>query len=81
VFDALGRIVPGAVGELQLTDAIALLISEGHPVHVVVHRGERHDLGTPAGLLRASVDFALADPDIGPDLRSWLCDRLEQERT
>jgi UTP--glucose-1-phosphate uridylyltransferase len=81
VFDALGRIVPGAVGELQLTDAIALLISEGHPVHVVVHRGERHDLGTPAGLLRASVDFALADPDIGPDLRSWLRDRLEQERT
>jgi UTP--glucose-1-phosphate uridylyltransferase len=81
VFDALHRIVPGAGGELQLTDAIALLIDEGHPVHVVVHRGGRHDLGNPAGLLRASVDFALADPDIGPDLRSWLRDRLEQERT
>jgi UTP--glucose-1-phosphate uridylyltransferase len=81
VFDALHRIVPGAGGELQLTDAIALLIDEGHPVHVVVHRGGRHDLGTPAGLLRASVDFALADPDIGPDLRSWLRDRVEQEST
>jgi UTP--glucose-1-phosphate uridylyltransferase len=81
VFDALHRIAPGAGGELQLTDAIALLIDDGYPVHVVVHRGGRHDLGNPAGLLRASVDFALADPDIGPDLRSWLRDRLEQENS
>jgi UTP--glucose-1-phosphate uridylyltransferase len=79
VFDALHRIDPGAGGELQLTDAIALLIAEGHPVHVVVHRGERHDLGNPAGFLRASVDFALADPDIGPDLLAWLRERVEQE--
>ena len=79
VFDALHRIAPGSGGELQLTDAIAVLIDEGHPVHVVVHRGERHDLGNPGGLLRASVDFALQDPEIGPELRSWLHNRLEQE--
>ena len=59
IFDALRRIEPGAGGELQLTDAIALLIDEGHPVHVVVHRGTRHDLGNPGGYLRAAVDFAL----------------------
>src|SRR6185437_4842254 len=81
VFDALHRIAPGAGGELQLTDAIALLINDGHPVHAVVHHGLRHDLGNPAGLLRASVDFALADPDIGPELHAWLRDRLEQETT
>ncbi len=81
VFDALHRIAPGAGGELQLTDAIALLIEQGHPVHAVVHRGGRHDLGNPAGLLRASVDFALEDPEIGPELRSWLRDRLAQENT
>lgn len=79
VFDALHRIAPGCGGELQLTDAIALLIDEGHSVHVVVHRGERHDLGNPSGLLRASVDFALKDPEIGAELRSWLHNRLEQE--
>jgi UTP--glucose-1-phosphate uridylyltransferase len=81
VFGALHRIAPGAGGELQLTDAIARLIDDGHPVHVVVHRGGRHDLGNPAGLLRASVDFALSDPEIGPELRSWLRDRLAQEST
>jgi UTP--glucose-1-phosphate uridylyltransferase len=81
VFDALHRIAPGADGELQLTDAIVLLIEEGHPVHVAVHHGGRHDLGTPGGLLRASVDFALSDPEIGPELWSWLRDRLAQEIT
>lgn len=78
IFDALRRIEPGAGGELQLTDAIALLISEGHPVHVVVHRGTRHDLGNPGGYLRAAVDFALNSDEYGPSLREWLADRLQQ---
>jgi UTP--glucose-1-phosphate uridylyltransferase len=79
IFDALKRITPGSGGELQLTDAVALLIREGHPVHVVVHRGGRHDLGNPAGYVRAYVDFALAHPDLGPELREWLAARLAQE--
>lgn len=78
VFDAIRRIEPGAGGELQITDAIALMISEGHPVHVVVHRGGRHDLGNPGGFLRAAVDFALSDPEYGPDLREWLRGRIEE---
>lgn len=76
IFDALKRITPGAGGELQLTDAVALLITEGHPVHVVVHRGGRHDLGNPAGYARAFVDFVLAHPDYGPALHEWLAERL-----
>jgi UTP--glucose-1-phosphate uridylyltransferase len=76
IFDALRRIDRGAGGEMQLTDAIALLIKEGHPVHVVVHRGSRHDLGNPGGYLKAAVDFALDRDDYGPDLRRWLVARL-----
>jgi len=76
IFDALRRIERGAGGEVQLTDAIALLIAEGHPVHVVVHRGSRHDLGNPGGYLKAAVDFALDRDDYGPDLRRWLVARL-----
>ncbi|TSD99707.1 UTP--glucose-1-phosphate uridylyltransferase [Skermania sp. ID1734] len=79
IFDALRRITPGAGGELQLTDAIALLISEGHPVHVVVHRGSRHDLGNPGGYLRAAVDFALDSEEYGPSLREWLTRRLSSD--
>lgn len=76
IFDALRRIDRGAGGEVQLTDAIALLIAEGHPVHVVVHQGSRHDLGNPGGYLKAAVDFALDRDDYGPDLRRWLVARL-----
>lgn len=68
IFDALRRITPGKGGELQLTDAIDLLISEGHPVHVVVHEGIRHDLGNPAGFIPASVEFGLRHPKYGPTL-------------
>ena len=76
IFGALRRVERGAGGEIQLTDAIALLISEGHPVHVVVHRGSRHDLGNPGGYLKAAVDFALDRDDYGPALRQWLVARL-----
>ena len=76
IFDALRRVQRGVGGEIQITDAIALLIDEGHPVHVVVHRGSRHDLGNPGGYLKAAVDFALERDDYGPELRRWLVERL-----
>lgn len=72
IFDALRRIKPGAGGELQLTDAIDLLIEEGHPVHMVVHRGKRHDLGNPGGYIPACVDFGLSHPTYGPQLKRAL---------
>jgi UTP--glucose-1-phosphate uridylyltransferase len=62
IVDRSKRITAGPGGELQFTDAIALLITEGHPVYVVVHSGGRHDP-------RAAVDFALEHPDAGPTLR------------
>lgn len=79
VFDALRRTKPGKGGELQITDAIELMITEGHPVHIVVHHGQRHDLGNPGGYIRACVDFALQDYTYGPSLKRWLTERLEQE--
>lgn len=78
IFDALRRTEPGKGGEIQVTDAIAKLIDEGHPVHVYVHRGNRHDLGNPGGFIRACVDFALNDPSYGPSLERWLARRLEK---
>lgn len=69
IFDALRRITPGKGGELQLTDAIDLLIDEGHPVHIVVHDGKRHDLGNPGGYIPAVVDFGLSNPHYGKQLR------------
>lgn len=69
IFDALRRITPGSGGELQLTDAIDLLIDEGYPVHIVIHRGKRHDLGNPGGYIPACVDFGLSHPVYGAQLK------------
>ena len=66
--------------ELQLTDAIDLLISEGHPIHVVVHEGICHDLGNPAGFIPASVEFGLRHPKYGPALLADLEVLLEKYR-
>ena len=77
IFDALRAIEPGAGGEYQVTDAIAKLIEDGHPVHVVVHDGTRHDLGNPGGYIKACVDFALQSDAYGAELRTWLGSRLD----
>ena len=78
VFDALRRTKPGKGGEIQITDAIELMITEGHPVHILVHDGARHDLGNPGGYIRACVDFALRNETYGPSLRRWLEKRIDQ---
>jgi UTP--glucose-1-phosphate uridylyltransferase len=74
VFDAIRRIGPGAGGEIQLTDAIAVLLEEGTPVHGVVFRGTRYDTGAPIGYLQAVVQLACQRSDLGPQFREWLAD-------
>ena len=77
LFDALERTTPGALGELQLTDGIALLLEE-QPVYACRLGGRRYDAGTPLGLLQTSVALALEREVMGPVLREWLRERLEE---
>lgn len=67
-FDSFHCIEPGKGREMQLTGAIDMLISEGHPVHVLVRDGIRHDPGNSAGFIPASVEFGLRNPKYGPAL-------------
>ncbi|HZS27953.1 MAG TPA: UTP--glucose-1-phosphate uridylyltransferase GalU [Candidatus Angelobacter sp.] len=71
IFDALERTPLGTGGELQLTDAIRLLLQE-EKVYGYCFEGKRHDTGDKAGFLKATVEFALKRPDLGEDLRTWL---------
>jgi UTP--glucose-1-phosphate uridylyltransferase len=72
IFGAIKQIKPGSGGEIQLTDAMALLLEEGTPVHGVVYRGVRYDTGMPLGYLQAVIQLAVKRSDVGPPLRSWL---------
>ena len=62
VFSALERTTPGAKGEIQLTDGLALLL-ESHHLFACRLNGERHDGGTPMGLLKASLARAHSLPE------------------
>lgn len=71
LFDCLARVQPGALGEIQLTDAIAMLMQD-EPVFARTFDGGRHDVGKPLDMLKATVEMAAARDDFGPDFRRWL---------
>lgn len=72
IFDAIRRTKPGSGGEIQLTDAMVLLLAEGTPVHGIVYRGHRYDTGAPLGYLQAVVQLACERPDLGKPFQDWL---------
>ncbi len=74
IFDALDRVAPGKGGEIQLTDAIQMLIEDGGKVYGVrLRNGERrYDIGNFESYFRAFVEFALADDKYGTALRDYL---------
>jgi UTP--glucose-1-phosphate uridylyltransferase len=74
VFDAIRRTQPGTGGEIQITDAIRLMIREGGKAYGIrLRAGERrYDIGNFQAYFRAFVEFALADERQGPALRKHL---------
>jgi UTP--glucose-1-phosphate uridylyltransferase len=78
-FDAIRRIGPGSGGEIQLTDAMDLLLKEDTPVHGVVYRGTRYDTGMPLGYLQAVVQLACKRDDLGPAFGEWLADFVNKD--
>ena len=75
VFDALEKVTPGAIGEIQLTDAIAQLIDDPG-VYAYEFPGDHFDVGTPLGMLKASVHAALRRDDMGGEFGDWLRETL-----
>ena len=75
IFECLDQTKPGAGGEIQLTDAIRLLMQRG-PVHGVVLTARRHDIGDLFEWLSANLRFAAADAELwarlSPLVRSLL---------
>ena len=71
IFDALGVTPPGKSGEIQLTDALELLLKQ-QEVNAYEFEGVRYDIGTPLGWLEATIALALKHPDIGQRLREYL---------
>ncbi|WP_263410577.1 UTP--glucose-1-phosphate uridylyltransferase GalU [Terriglobus tenax] len=71
IFDMLETITPGAGGELQLTDGIKALM-QYEKVYGFTYEGKRHDAGDKLGFLKATVEFALKNEQLGDKFRAWL---------
>lgn len=69
IFDAIDLTAPHASGEIQLTDAIALLARQGHKVLAYKVTGNIFDLGRPQGWLAANIFLGLQSPEFGEQIR------------
>src|SRR5439155_8515168 len=71
IFDLIAATPPGRLGEIQITDALSLLLQH-QPIYAYEFEGRRYDTGTPLGFLKASVEVALQRPDVGAEFRRYL---------
>jgi UTP--glucose-1-phosphate uridylyltransferase len=75
IFDVLAAHPPGRGGEIWLSEAVSVLAQRAS-VFAYEFEGDRYDAGDRAGYVKAIVASALARPDIAPDLRRWLAERI-----
>jgi len=71
IFDAIRDTKPGKLGEIQITDALKILLAR-QATYALQFDGARYDSGTPIGFLKASVEMALRRSDIGPEFAEYL---------
>lgn len=71
IFEAIRRTAPDHRGEIQITDAIKLLL-ESRPVYGYLFEGKRYDAGDKMGFIQATVALALKRPEFGGQLRAFL---------
>jgi UTP--glucose-1-phosphate uridylyltransferase len=80
IFDYLERTPPGKGDEIQLTDAIRMMIRDGgKALGVRLPPGQqRFDIGNFESYFQAFAEFALADSQHGPALRSYVADLVDR---
>ncbi len=71
IFDKLDQVTPGAGGEIQLTDAIALLLKEQAVLSYEFH-GKRYDCGSKLGYLIATVEQGLKHEELKDEFKAYL---------
>jgi UTP--glucose-1-phosphate uridylyltransferase len=71
IFTCLENTPPGKGGEIQLTDALKLLLKQ-EPIHAVVLSSRRHDIGNPVDWLKTNLLYAWRDPTLREQLEPML---------
>jgi len=71
IFEAIKETAPDKKGEIQITDAIKILLTM-QPVYGYLFEGKRYDAGDKFGFLQATIELALKRPEFSQDLRKYL---------
>lgn len=71
IFSYIDKVAPGVNNEIQLTDAIRLLVKD-LPAYAFTINGKRYDIGSKLDFLTTTVEFALKRSDVGPEFRHYL---------
>ncbi|PIT40697.1 UTP--glucose-1-phosphate uridylyltransferase [Snodgrassella alvi] len=71
IWPLLEKTLPGAGGEIQLTDAIAALIQQ-EAVDAYVIQGYSHDCGDKLGYMKTFIEYSLRHDKCGAQLKNWL---------
>lgn len=71
LWELLEKTPVGAGNEIQLTDAMAMLLQQ-QPVNAYYMKGRSHDCGNKLGYAQAFVEHALRHPSLGADFKAWL---------
>ncbi len=79
IFEALDRVGPGRGGEIQLTDAMAVLLKE-QTIYGHVFEHGRYDIGDKLDYLRATVELAIERDDLGPGFREFLGEFVQRKK-
>lgn len=79
IFEHLKDQEPGALGEIQLTDAIVKLMKQ-EKVHGYQFKGTRYDIGDKVGYLKAILDFALERESLRKPLMDYICELAQRNK-
>jgi len=71
IFDELEKTAPGAIGEIQITDAMCALLKK-RDLYAVRFEGTRHDAGDKLGFLIATIEFGLKHQELATEFRTYL---------
>jgi UTP--glucose-1-phosphate uridylyltransferase len=71
IFEAIKKTPPGEGGEIQITDALRILL-DSRPVYGLLFEGRRYDAGDKFGFLEAAINFALKRTEFRDKLKDLL---------
>ena len=71
IFDIIKATPAGKKGEIQITDSLQILLGS-QAIYAWEFEGARYDAGFPMGWLKANISLALANPEIGPQLKEYM---------